>query len=128
MKRYLMGLAFLAVMVLCQLAITPKVSAQDYYCATDGRDYNFYVITETINHMKGGPFLVDVREVSANGTKSRVLKWEYYFDEGQCWATCKTDGSYTPRSGRAKDSDLAISIIRTAYHYKYGDQYNSYID
>ena len=55
-------------------------------------------------------------------------EWFFVFDEGECWAACRTDTSLSPKEGKVRNSPLALSIIRFLYHHKYGSKYNQYID
>ena len=121
-------LAVLAIFVTV-FAINASVAfAEDAWCATDEKGYEYYVITERTKYAKGGQYVAYVKQISPYDHKARVLEWIFAFDEGVCWAYCKTDPSFTPPERMARNSELALSIIRFVYHYKYGDQYNSYID
>ena len=120
-KWFLSVFMMLAVLVGVQVSQPGVASAEDYYSCTDtSTGYSYYVMTETNSHLKGSDFYVSTREVSADGTYSRVLKWDFGFDEGVCWSECMTDPALTPPERKAVNSPVALSIIRTAYYYKYG--------
>ncbi len=123
--------AFLAVLTIFTAVLVSDASvafAEDFWCATDERGYEYYVIAERTEYAKGGKYVAYVKKISPYDHKVRTLEWLFAFDEGACWAVCKTDPSLTPLGRLARNSDVALSIIRFVYHYKYGDQYNSYID
>jgi hypothetical protein len=101
--------------------------ADDYWCYTDKAGIEYYAVMEKTEYVVGGQIIGYVKQVLP-GKSVNNLEWIFAFDEGVCWAYCKTNPSLTPIDRKARNSPLSLSIIRCLYHHKYGDSYNSYID
>ncbi len=119
--------ALLMLSVIFSLMVMPDVaSAQDYYSCTDRTTgYSYYVMTETMNDDGHGKIFVSTRQVAADGTYSRVLKWGFAFDEDSCFGNCITDPSLTPSGNDVRNSAVARSIIRTTYYLLHGRNHPS---
>ena len=127
MKKYLI-LLLLGLGLVLQLEFSPTASAQDYWCYTDNAGYEYYVIAEKSEYLLGGKYIGHVKKISPQKTMVSELEWLFAFDEGECWAACRTDTRLSPKEGKVRNSPLALSIIRFLYHHKYGNKYNQYID
>ena len=119
---WLIGLGFLLNTSLCSVA-----HAEDYWCYTDNAGIEYYAAMEKTEYVVGGQIIGYVKQVLPDKSV-RNLQWIFAFDEGFCWAYCKTDPSLAPAGTKARNSPLALSIIRCLYHYKYGDKFEPDID
>lgn len=108
-------------------ALCSMAHAEDYWCYTDKAGFEYYAVMEKTEYLKGGKYVGYVKQVSPDKSV-RNLEWIFAFDEGFCWAYCKTDPSLALAGTKARNSPLALSIIRCLYHYKYGDEFEPNID
>lgn len=119
-RKNMIGLFTLAIFASMQLFAPAKAAAQDHWVASDAVGYNYYVMTETIRTVKGQMILVNTREVSPDGVHSRVLEWEFIFDEGDCCCECRSDRTLSPPKGTVRNSPVAWNIIQFTWYYLYG--------
>ena len=116
-RKSMIGLFTLAIFASMQLFCSTKAAAQDHWVASDAVGYNYYVMTETIQHRKQ-MIQVNTKKVSPDGVHSRVLKWDFIFDEGDCWCECISDR--TLPAGTVRNSPVAWNIIQFTWYYLYG--------
>jgi len=129
MRKYLVIIMMLAGGILSlQVACTTTASAQDYWCYTDSAGYEYYVVTDKTEYLIGGKIVGHVKKKHPDYAYVTQQKWMFAFDEGVCWAYCYSHPDLTPSDRKARSSPLALSIVRFLYHYKYGNEYNKYID
>ena len=126
MKK-LVSVSVFIVAILFQFVFATNAKAQDTWCYTDANGFEYYAMTEATKYIVGGQIDGYVKRVYPDKSKYEILEWTFGFDEGVCWANCHTNPLFTPKGRRARNSPLALSIVRCLYYYKYG-KYHPYID
>lgn len=117
MRKFILTIIFMCTIIAGNQILSPNVSeASDIWAFTDGNGYQYYIVTESISHMKGGEFFVDAKIVNPSTNRWNRYSYTFSADEGDYWG-----GIRGLREGkRIRNYPYLRAIYMTAYKYKYG--------